>query len=149
MMAVDVARIHDADEQTREVGGVLQAAYSIDPEAQLVRLTVHGEITAAGLIDVMTRVGADPRFVNGMSAIADLREASGEWDYSEIQRLRDFLVSLDMPREVRWAAVVRAGRLVSVGRVLIVISEALNARIRIKMFDAPASALRWVQEDAP
>ena len=95
-------------------------------EGKSVRLKVWGELTAQGLIELMSRAGQDPRFVAGMSAIADYRDAHGDWDYSEIQRFRDYVVRIEVRGEVRWAAVVKPGTLVAVGHVLILISEAVK-----------------------
>ena len=38
-----------------------------------------------------------------MNSLGDYREAHGEWDYSEIQRLRDYILRVEVPCEVRWA----------------------------------------------
>jgi hypothetical protein len=124
---------------------MMESTYAIDTHENLVRLKVWGELTAEGLIELMSRAGEDPRFVSGMSAVADYREAHGDWDYSEIQRFRDYVVRIDVRGEVRWAAVVRPGTLVAVGHVLILISEAVNARIKMQLFEDPATALRWVR----
>lgn len=123
----------------------MESSYAIDAQEHLVRLKVWGELTAEGLIQLMNRAGADPRYVSGMPAIADYREAYGDWDYSEIQRFRDYVVQIAVHGEVRWAAVVKPGALVAIGHVLIVISEAVNARIKMKLFEEPASALRWIR----
>jgi hypothetical protein len=122
----------------------MESSYSIDPDEFLVRLKVWGELTADGLMEVMRRVGMDPRHQAGMPVVADLREAHGNWDYSEIQRFRDFVAQLQTP-EVRWAAVVVPGTLVAVAHVLIVISEAVGTRIRMQLFEDPQSALHWVR----
>lgn len=123
----------------------MQASYAIDPHERLVRLKVWGELTADGLIALMNSAGADPRFVPGMPAIADYRDAHGHWDYSEIQRFRDYVVRIGVPGEVRWAAVVKPGTLVAIGRVLILISEAVNSRIRMQLFEDPVTALKWIR----
>jgi hypothetical protein len=125
--------------------GDMESSYTIEPGENLVRLKVWGELTAEGLVQLMGRAGADPRFVPGMHAIADYREAHADWDFSEIQRVRDYVMQIQAPGEVRWAAVVRPGRLVAVGHVLILISEALQARVRMQMFEDPQAALRWIR----
>ena len=76
----------------------MESSYAIDTKENLVRLKVWGELTAEGLIELMSRAGQDPRFVAGMSAIADYRDAHGDWDYSEIQRFRDYVVRIERAR---------------------------------------------------
>jgi hypothetical protein len=122
----------------------MESSYSIVPDESLVRLKVWGELTADGLMELMRKVGMDPRHHAGMPVIADFREAHGNWDYSEIQRFRDFVAQLQTP-EVRWAAVVVPGTLVAVAHVLIVISDAVGTRIRMQLFEDPQSALHWVR----
>ena len=129
---------------------VMESSYSIDASANLIRLKVWGELTADSLMELLNQARADPEYVPGMHAIADYREAHGNWDYSEIQRLRDYLVHIAVPCEVRWAAIVKPGNLAAAGHVLILISEAVGSDIRMRMFEEPADALRWAQgEDRP
>jgi len=123
---------------------VTESSYSIDVSANLVWLKVWGELTAESLIELLNRAGADPRYVPGMNAVADYRDAYGSWDYSEIQRVRDYMLHIAAPGEVRWAALVKAGNLAAAGHVLILISEAVGADIKMRLFEDPAAALRWV-----
>jgi len=120
----------------------VQASYSIDGRERLVRLQVRGELRAAQLIQLMREIAADPRHAPEMGAIADLREAHGNWDFSEVQRFRDYVVRIAVPSQGRWAAIVRPGALVAAAHVLIVISEP----VRIQLFEDPRSALRWVKQ---
>jgi hypothetical protein len=123
----------------------MESTYTIEPGENLVRLKVWGELTADGLMKLVGRAGADPNYVPGMHAIADYRDAHANWDFSEIQRVRDYVMQIPVPGEVRWAAVVRPGRLMAVAHILILISEALQARVRMQMFEDPQIALRWVR----
>jgi O-acetyl-ADP-ribose deacetylase (regulator of RNase III) len=123
---------------------VMESSYSIDAREHLVRFKVWGELTAESLIELLNRAVSDPRYVPGMNAIADYREAHGNWDYSEIQRFRDYLVHLAPPDEVRWAAVMKPGNLAAASHVLILISEAVGSNIKMRIFEEPAAALRWV-----
>jgi O-acetyl-ADP-ribose deacetylase (regulator of RNase III) len=123
---------------------VMESSYSIDARENLVRLKVWGELTAESLIELLNRAVSDPRYAPGMNAIADYREAHGNWDYSEIQRFRDYLMHLAPPGEVRWAAVMKPGNLAAAGHVLILISEAVGSNIKMRIFEEPAAALRWV-----
>jgi hypothetical protein len=70
----------------------MQTRYSIDTQENLLRLQAWGELTADGLIQLLNRAQADPQYSPEMNALADYREAKGEWDYSEIQKLRDYIL---------------------------------------------------------
>ena len=122
-------------------------SYSIDAQAKLLRLQARGEVTVEGLIDVLNRAQADPAFRPDMDSLGDYREAHGEWDFSEIQRLRDYILRVEVPCEVRWAAVLKPGSLAAAGHVLIVISEAVGVRIKMRMFDDPQRAMRWIRHE--
>lgn len=123
---------------------VMESSYSVEARENLVRFKVWGELSAESLIELFNRAICDPRYMPGMNAVADYREAYGNWDYSEIQRFRDYLVHLAPPGEVRWAAVMKPGNLAAAGHVLILISEAVGSNIKLRMFEEPAAALRWV-----
>jgi hypothetical protein len=123
---------------------VVESSYSIDQIENLVRLKVAGTLSAEGLTKLMRSIGEDPQYRSGMHALADFRECVGAWDYSDIQRFRDFVVRACGVRPRRWASLVRPGSIEAVGRVLIVISEAVEARIRMRLFESPDEALRWI-----
>jgi hypothetical protein len=125
----------------------MQTKYSIDQQQNLLRLQAWGQLSCEGLIDLLNRAQADPQFRPEMNAIADYREANGEWDYSEIQKLRDYILQVEVPCEVRWAAVLKPGSLAAAGHVLIVISEAVGVRIKMRMFDDPQHAMRWIRRE--
>lgn len=123
----------------------MESKYSIDTGEGLVRVQAWGELRAQALIKLMSRIASDPQYRADMGAIADLREAYGDWDYSEIQRFRDYVVSIASPQQVRWAAVVSPGTLVAAVHVLIVISEPVAGSIQMQLFEDPHAALRWVK----
>jgi hypothetical protein len=123
----------------------MESSYSIHPSDNLVRLQIRGELTVDGLIELMKRIAADGGFREGMHAVADFRQSSADWDYSEIQRYRDHVVHVTNGHACRWAAVVRPGRLAEVGHIVIVISEALGARASMQMFEDPLLALQWAR----
>lgn len=125
----------------------MELSYWIDVQEKLLRLKAWGEVTADGLIDLLNQARADPRFTPDMNSLGDYREAHGNWDYSEIQRLRDYILRIDVPCEVRWAGVLRPGSLAAAGHVLILISEAVGSRIKMRMFDDPHQALRWIRRE--
>jgi hypothetical protein len=127
----------------------VESKYSIDASEGLVRLQVWGELRAEALIKLMAQIGADPRHRVDMCAIIDLREAHGDWDYSEIQRLRDYVARIAAPQfrpqQRRWAAIVSPGTLGAAAHVLIVISEPVAEQIRMQLFEDGQTALKWVR----
>jgi hypothetical protein len=125
----------------------MESRYSIDAQENLLQLQAWGEITVDGLIALLNRAQADPQFRPEMNAIADYREASGQWDFSQIQTLRDYILQVAVPCEVRWAALLKPGSLAAAGHVLIVISEAVGSRIKMRMFDDPQHAMRWIRRE--
>lgn len=108
----------------------------------LVRLRMGGRLSADALTAVMREIGGAPAYRPGMHAIADFRDCIGKWDYSEIQRFRDFVANACGTQPRRWASIVRPGELEATGRVLIVISD--ESCIRMQLFEDEASAERWV-----
>ena len=128
---------------------IVESKYSIDASEGLVRLQVWGELRAEGLIRLMAQVGADPRHRVDMCAIIDLREAHGDWDYSEVQRLRDYVARIAAPQfrpqQRRWAAIVSPGTLVAAAHVLIVITDSVAEHIRMQLFEDGQTALKWVR----
>src|SRR5690606_8447245 len=127
------------------MGDGVDGKYTIDAGEKLVRVQVWGELRATGLIKLMGRIASDPHYQGDMDAVIDLREAHGNWDSSEIQRLRDYVARIGGTAQRRWAAVVAPGSLVAAARVLIVISEPVAGSIRMQLFDDMPSALAWVR----
>jgi hypothetical protein len=124
----------------------MESSYSIHPAENLVKMRVWGELTVDGLIDLITRTGQDPAFDPGMNAVADLRESHGNWDYSEIQRYRDFVVHVVAgSHKRRWAAVVKPGTLVAVVHITILISDEVRDVLEMELFDEPVRATRWAR----
>jgi hypothetical protein len=119
---------------------------SFDTASHLVRLQLQGELSAERLTAVMNTIAADVRYRHGMHAIADLRECSGDWDYSEVQRFRDFVVRIGGSRQRRWAVIVSPGAIEAVAHLVILISEAVGASIEMRLFDDPRQAQRWIAE---
>jgi len=127
----------------RNSAATMQCTYSIHPEENLVRSRVAGDITVAGLIELVTQVSKDPAFRAGMNTVADLRESSGSWDFSEVQRYRDFLRHIAGDSTRRWGIVVKPGALAGVMHVLILISQSISHRIQMQLFEDVHAALRW------
>lgn len=126
----------------------MESSFFIDIDKRIVHMHSRGELTAAGLTTVMNAIAADARYSRGMHAIGDFRECFGNWDYSETQCLRDYIVRIRSKSQPRWAAVVKPGALVAIGHLVILISEAIGPYIAMRLFEDPQQASRWVQQDS-
>jgi hypothetical protein len=144
--------IADATEATGRRGDPLQQlelSYSILPRENLVRVRIAGEITVDGIIKFMNQIGSDAAYRRDMSVLCDFRESTsfGQWDYSESQRYRDYLVRIGAAAKSRWAAVVKPGPVAAIWHVVIVISEAITSKTNMRIFEDPTQALRWVNRE--
>jgi hypothetical protein len=112
----------------------------------LLRVRIGGEISVDGMIKFMNLIGADASYRRDMAVLVDFRGATslGQWDFSETQRYRDYLVRIGAASQARWAAVVRPGPVAAIWHVVIVISEAITCQSNMRMFDDPLLAKRWV-----
>lgn len=135
---------NEAARKARGEGLQVESSYSIYPLKNLVRIKVGGNLSADALMSLMKTIAGAPTYRSGMNAIADLRDCVGTWDYSEIQRFRDFVANACGTRPRRWASIVQPGELEATARVLIVISEAVDTAIRLALFADEASAERWI-----
>lgn len=111
-----------------------------------MRVRVAGEITVDGIIKFMNQIGADSSYRRDMSVLVDFRESTsfGQWDYTESQRYRDYLVRIGAATKSRWAAIVKPGPVAAIWHVVIVISEAITSKTNMRMFEDPSLAQRWV-----
>lgn len=125
----------------------MEFSYTLAVDEQLLRFHGCGLVSADSLIQAIRKIGTDRSYRPGMPVFADFREGhTSDWDYSEVQRLRDYLVRISRTwTPARWAAVVRPGSLEAIGHTVIVITEALDAHITIRLFDDPQAALTWLR----
>lgn len=109
-----------------------------------MRARVAGAISVDSLIKFQNQIGADASYRRDMGVLVDFRESSGQWDFSETQRYRDYLVRSGAATKSRWAAIVKPGPVAALCNVVIIISEAITARAHMRMFEDPLLAKRWV-----
>jgi hypothetical protein len=122
----------------------LECSYSIHPRENLVRARVAGAVSVDSLIRFQNQIGADASYRRDMGVLVDFRDSFGQWDFSETQRYRDYLVRTGAATKSRWAAIVKPGPIAAICHVVIVISEAITSRARMRMFEDPLLAKRWV-----
>lgn len=121
--------------------------YTIDSEAGLIFTKFQGKFDVETTISCLRRVYDDPRFRPGMDSLNDLRLATIDWDYEELERFRTFVESVKEIRgRCRWAILLKAGATYVTTSIASVIGEAHGIGIDVKLFDEDVSALRWLTE---
>jgi hypothetical protein len=124
---------------------MMEFRYSIESLEPLLRLHCSGRVTASGMIELMSHISRDPQYRHDMPLLADLREATGEWDYSEAQRVRDHLVRAGRYRRgVRWAAVLSTGTLLAACHIVVLITDPQECGVHMRLFEDPTLAEAWV-----
>lgn len=123
----------------------MEFRYTIEPVTPLVRVRCWGVVTPKKLSEMVRHIGADASYRLHLPVLVDLREAKGAWDYSDSQSFRDFLVRIgDRQCPVRWAVVLRPGELAAVCHVTMVITQAVDCGISIRLFEDLDAASEWV-----
>lgn len=126
-----------------DIRGIMESSYSIHPAENLVRARVWNDVTVDGMIELIRRMGHDGAFRAHMHVVIDLRESSADWDFSEVQRYRDYLVHIARGPKRRWAAIVVPGTVEAIVYLLTVISEAMSETVQLRWFRDPQQARAW------
>ena len=122
----------------------LEFSYSIHQGENLLRARIAGAISVDNLIKLQNQIGADASYRRDMGVMVDFRDSSGQWDFSETQRYRDYLVRIGAATKSRWAAIVKPGPVAAMCNLVIIISEAITSKAHLRMFEDPLLAKRWV-----
>ncbi len=121
--------------------------YTIDPEANLVRVTHRGEFTIAELIRHSLRVNEDPAFRPGMNTLTDLREAVLVDDVSEIRRYVEHSEELAKYRGAcKWACLVPDEAALNLIWSFDLVTKNRGIPIRTRGFLEVADALAWLDQ---
>jgi hypothetical protein len=121
--------------------------YRIDPSENVMYEVYKGAITVEELIAAINKEHNDPLYKQGMPTIADLTEASADWDYLQINQFRNFIKSIyPYPqKKVKWAVVAPPTAERAIVKVLDIMNEALGIDVEIQIFDNAQAALKWVK----
>ncbi len=121
--------------------------YRIDPSDGVIYEEYKGAISVEELIKVIGREHNDPAYKRGMPTIANLAQASADWDYLQINQFRDFIKSIyPRPQEkVKWALIAPPVAERAIVRILGIMNEAVGVDVEMKIFDDAQAALKWVK----
>jgi hypothetical protein len=122
----------------------MAVTYRIEPQEELVYLTVTGESPFVEWEAAMLRVLADPAYVRGFDFLTDRREQRDVPGPEFPRRVLRFLVEhiLEMGR-YRWAAVSHREATFQTLRMFSILAE--EADIHVQAFKDYDEALRWLR----
>ena len=123
----------------------MKSSYKIDEENNLITAVFEGSCTVEEMINHVNLVNSDPKFRTGMNTIADLTEASIDWNYSNIDEFRTYCISIESIRgECKWAIVHNNGATYSTVKIFIILCEAWGVKIKSRLFSSMQDANNWL-----
>ncbi|MCB1061632.1 MAG: hypothetical protein KDN20_01775 [Verrucomicrobiae bacterium] len=121
--------------------------YTIDPEANLIRVNQVGSFSIAEMIRHSLRVNEDPAFVPGMNTLTDLRKASLMDEVAAIRKYVDHSAELaEIRGACKWACLVADESALNLIWSFDLVMRERGIPIRTKAFLDEAEALAWLAE---
>ncbi len=124
----------------------MEIEYTIEPEHNLVRMKIRGEVTTDEFIRNARILYSDPMFKKGMNTLVDSSEAEYKHSFGEALMIHDFVAAIEPARGTcRWA-LCDAGKsgARSFFELYTTISDDLE--IETRAFDNADEAEKWVME---
>jgi hypothetical protein len=122
--------------------------YHIDTQEGIIYERFIGIITPDDVIEHIKRQRQDALFNPIFSSLTDLTQAIGiNWDYLQTARFRNFAKEICTVEgyRLRWALIVSANSEKSILNVLMLLNEALDVKIDIKVFENTEPAKAWIK----
>ena len=117
--------------------------YHIDDEKKIIFTRIKGEIDLSTLLNHMTKVENDKKFIKGFNSLVDFEEAFLNMSLGEIPRLRHHLKEKEKIRgSCKWAVLINSQTLFNF--ISMVIPELKLSKIKIKLFKNKQNALEWL-----
>jgi hypothetical protein len=117
--------------------------YDIDAEKKIIFTRIKGEIDLFTLLNHMTKVESDKKFMTGFNTLADFEEAFINMSLGEIPRLRHHLKEKEKIRgSCKWAVLINSQT--AFNFISMAIPELKLSKIKIKLFKNKQNALEWL-----
>jgi hypothetical protein len=117
--------------------------YHINAEKKIIFTRIKGEIDLSTLLDHMTKVENDKKFMKGFNSLAEFEEAFINMNLGEIQKLRHYLKEKEKIRgSCKWAVLINSKTVFNY--ISMVIPELKLSKIKIKLFKNKQNALKWL-----
>ena len=119
--------------------------YVIEPENNLFRKTYEGTISVEDEINLLTQVLKDPDYRKGMNAICDFSKARVDWGLGDIDHIRAYIAKIkDQVGKCKWALITTDSVSSITARIFLVLHEAFQDTITIKLFSNEIEAMAWI-----
>ncbi len=126
----------------------MKTSFTIDVDRNLITKIHRGAITVDDEIELLTAIFSDPTFRRGMNAICDYTDATAEWSFSDIDRIRAYVARIKhIAGACKWAIVAPKGKDRSTGRIFVALHDAFEDTITVKLFDTVDEGLAWIAHD--
>jgi len=124
----------------------LEIQYTIEPEANLIRVKVIGMVTSDEFIMNARTVYRDPLFKVGMNTLADFSEAEFAPSFREAWLGREFVKAIENARGICKWAVYNAGLPEARNCLNLYTTISEDIRIETRVFEKREEAEVWVME---
>jgi hypothetical protein len=125
----------------------MKFTYSISSEANTVNVLFEGAVTPTQVADSIDLILADPEYRVGMSSLCDMRNALIDWSLKDIDVMRSFVQSIrSRVGHAHWAIISGGGPADFTARLFMLLHEAYDKTIIIRLFKTLESAQVWVDQ---
>jgi hypothetical protein len=124
----------------------MSISYRIDTTEWIIYEKFEGSVTVDELIHHIEKQEKDPLNRPGLPTIADMNQTSGEWGYLDMVRFRNYVIEKTRGRTEasKWAVVCDLVQTNFVVNTFELLSEAVGAPVKIKIFKTEEEARAWV-----
>jgi len=124
----------------------MEIQYTVEPENNLIRLKVRGEVTTDEFIRNARTLYNDPRFEKGMNTLVDVTGAEFTPSFREVMMTKDFVKAVEGARGFCKWAIYDAGLSDARDYYNLYKMIANDVNIEARAFEDTAEAEKWVME---
>jgi hypothetical protein len=125
----------------------VKTTYRIDASLNTIFNTFTGEITVDDVVDLASRILADPEFRIGMNTCGDFSNATLSWSLADLDRFRSFYKTIEPQiAKSKWAPVFPKGKDATTAKIFAALTNAVSRDHEVRVFRDRHAALAWLQE---
>jgi hypothetical protein len=124
--------------------------YNINKEQNLIQVKCSGNISLDELTKNMTKTNLDPNLTPAMNTLVDISNAVFDFNYEELDKLRDYIKATEQIHgKVKWAVVLKPDDTQYSAKLQMFqdINKVHGIDIQIRGFEKTQDALKWLQSE--